>query len=337
MHIRKGLMAASAVAILALAGCSSTTDDTASTATPATSSSADASASTVAQQCLPVPGDQLVVLADDQLLQNSDNLIPAINAETYDADPAVAEALNVVSAALDTDKLIALNKAVDIDRQTSKDVAAQFIADNSLTAPSTGTGELTVGTANFTESITVGEIYGAILADAGYDVQVRNIGTRETYVPALQSGEIDVVPEYAATVAEYFNHAANGADAAAVASGDITETVAVLTELGAAQGVEFADASAAQDQNAFAVTTAFSEQYGVTSLSELADACGPISLGGPPECPERPFCQLGLEDTYGLEFNDFQSLDAGGPLSKTAIEQGKVVLGLVFSSDGSLG
>ncbi|GMA36748.1 hypothetical protein GCM10025876_29520 [Demequina litorisediminis] len=59
-------------------------------------------------------------------------------------------------------------------------------------------------------------------------------------------------------------------------------------------------------------------------------------LGGPPECPERPFCQPGLEDTYGIEVAEFRSLDAGGPLTKNAITTGEIALGLVFSSDGAL-
>jgi osmoprotectant transport system substrate-binding protein len=59
-------------------------------------------------------------------------------------------------------------------------------------------------------------------------------------------------------------------------------------------------------------------------------------LGGPPECPERPFCQPGLEETYGLEIGEFVSLDAGGPLTKTALQQGNIALGLVFSSDAAL-
>ena len=57
-------------------------------------------------------------------------------------------------------------------------------------------------------------------------------------------------------------------------------------------------------------------------------------LGGPPECPERPFCQLGLEDTYGIEFADFQSYDFG--LIGQAVRQGEAAIGLVLSSDGSL-
>ena len=85
------------------------------------------------------------------------------------------------------------------------------------------------------------------------------------------------------------------------------------------------------------MTTAFADEYGVTTLSDLAEKCGSgLVLGGPPECPERPFCQPGLEDTYGLAFDSFTSLDAGGPLSKNALKQGKVAIALVFSSDAAL-
>ncbi len=59
-------------------------------------------------------------------------------------------------------------------------------------------------------------------------------------------------------------------------------------------------------------------------------------LTGPPECPDRSFCQQGLETTYGIQFGSFFQADAGGPQSKTALKTGKATLGLVFSSDSSL-
>ncbi|PKQ25301.1 MAG: glycine/betaine ABC transporter substrate-binding protein [Actinobacteria bacterium HGW-Actinobacteria-4] len=329
MHTRPGTLAFTAIAALALAGCTSGGEATPTPTTPAPTD-------TVAMQdCLPVPGDALTVLADDLMLQNSDNIIPAIGADV--ADDAVLEALNAVSAQLDTDGLIALNRAVDIDRRTSAEVAAEWVDAAGITLTSTGSGSLVVGAANFSENITLGEIYAEVLRDAGYSVETRSIGNRETYLPALVSGEINIVPEYAATFAEFLNLRANGADAAPVASGDIAETVAALAPLAEAEGLVIGEAAAAQDQNAFAVTEAFAAQYGVSTLSELAETCGPIVLGGPPECPERPFCQLGLEDTYGIEVSEFRSLDVGGPLTKTAIQQGEIAVGLVFSSDGALG
>ena len=206
MHTRLGPLAALATSALLLAGCASGGSTPASTTTAATTASPTAM---TAQACLPVPGDSLVVLTDDKHLQNSDNVIPAVNAKTAD-DPAVMAALDAVSAALDTNTLIKLNKAVDIDRQTSAEVAKKFVADQGLTAPKKGSGKLTVGAANFSENITIAEIYGAVLRDAGYDVTVRPIGNRETYMPALESGEVNIVPEYAATAAEFLNHKLNG-------------------------------------------------------------------------------------------------------------------------------
>src|SRR5207237_957846 len=60
------------------------------------------------------------------------------------------------------------------------------------------------------------------------------------------------------------------------------------------------------------------------------------TLGGPPECPSRPFCQPGLQQTYGLKFKAFKSLDTGGPLTFAALKQGSINIGLVFSSDGGI-
>jgi osmoprotectant transport system substrate-binding protein len=287
-----------------------------------------------AAACAPVAGDELVVLADDQGLQNADNIIPAFNAD--DAAKPLVDAADVVSAALDTEKLIGLNKAVDVERKTSSEAAKAFVAAEGLTAPDTsGSGKVTIGAANFSESATLSEVYAAVIRSAGYDVTVRTIGNRETYLPALEKGDITLTPEYAATLAEFLNQKVNGAAAKPVASSDVDATVTALTSLGKERGLSFGNASAAQDQNAFAVTTAFAQQHKVSTLSELAAACSGLILAGPPECPERPFCQPGLEETYGLNFASFSSYDFG--LIGQAVRNGDAAIGLVLSSDGSLG
>jgi osmoprotectant transport system substrate-binding protein len=298
------------------------------------SSSAASSAGASLTACAPVAGDGLVVLADDKKLQTVDNIIPAINAKA--STPAMVAALDAVSATLDTPTLVELNKAVDVDRSTSSKVAAQYFKDANITINDTsGSGKVTVGAANFSESATLAGIYALALKAAGYDATVRTIGNRETYLPALESGELTVVPEYAGTLTEFLNKKANGADAKPVASGDLEATVTALTALGKEAGLTFAKPADAADQNAFAVTDAFAKANGVTTLSELAAKCGDIVLGGPPECPDRPFCQPGLEDTYGMSISKFTSLDAGGPLTKAALRKGDITLGLVFSSDAA--
>lgn len=288
--------------------------------------------------CEAVPSDELVVLEDDKELQTVDNIIPAVNAAAVEGDDTLVPLLDTVSAALDTATLIGLNKAVDVDRRTSQEVAEEFVADAGLDSPEqSGSGAVVIGAADFAESATLGTIYAEVLNAAGYDAEVTTIGNREAYLPALESGEqVQVIPEYVGTLTEFINKDVNGADAETVASSDLDATVEELTGLGEEIGLVFGEPSPAQDQNAFAVTKAFADEHGVTTLSELAEVCGGLVLGGPPECTERPFCQPGLEETYGLEFADFRSLDAGGPLTKSALQQGEATLGLVFSSDGSL-
>ncbi|RQX01298.1 glycine betaine ABC transporter substrate-binding protein [Micromonospora globispora] len=288
--------------------------------------------------CAPVAGDQLVVLNDDKKLQNTDNILPAINAKA--ASPQLVAALDKVSAALDTPKLIELNKSVDVERQTPQVAAKEFADANDVTegiekGPG---GSITVGAGNFSESQTLAELYKIALTSAGYQVKVQTIGNRELYEPALEKGEIQVVPEYAATMAEFLNTKANGKDAQPVSSPDLDKTVNALKAAGDKAGISFGKPSGAQDQNAFAVTKAFADKYKVASLSDLASKCSGKAtvLAGPPECPQRPKCQAGLVEVYDFKGGSFSSLDAGGPQTKNALKTGTASVGLVFSSDAAL-
>ena len=162
----------------------------------------------------------------------------------------------------------------------------------------------------------------------------KGIGQREIYLPALQKGGaengVDLVPEYVGTLLEFVNKNANEA------SGDLNDSVAKLRTRLDAIGLTALNPSPAADQNAFAVTKATADRLKLKRLSDLAPHAAQLTLGGGPECPTRPFCQPGLEETYDLQFDEFRELDTGGPLTKTAIQQGEISIGLVFSSDGAL-
>ena len=293
-------------------------------------------ASGAAQACEPQRGDELVALTDDKKLQTADNIIPAANAKA--ATPELMAALNKVSEALTQDDLVGLNRATDIDRRSSPEVAKEYVESKGLgQGLSGGSGKIVVGAANFSENQTLANVYAEVLRAAGWDASVKTVGNRELYLKALTKGEVQVVPEYAGTLTEFLNVQQNGKDAEAQASGDIDATVLALRPLAEEAGLKVGLAATAADQNAFATTKAFADKYGVTSLSDLAAKCpGGVSLGGPAECPERPFCQPGLEETYDLTVSKFTSLDAGGPLSKAALRKGQVAVSLLFSSDASL-
>ena len=82
------------------------------------------------------------------------------------------------------------------------------------------------------------------------------------------------------------------------------------------------------------MTADFAAANGVSTVSDLAALNGTLVLGGPPECPEREFCLIGLQDVYGLDFAEFKPLDVGGPLTVAALEGGEIDVALLFTSDG---
>ena len=199
-------------------------------------------------------------------------------------------------------------------------------------SPSTTAKEsITLAGFNFNESSIAMYIYGKALEAKGYTVTYKaNLGNREVVEPALASGQIDFYPGYAATELEFLNKGKGEA------TPDAQATTAKLNTYLSAIGAKALDPSQALDANAFAVTNATADKYHLTKISDLAPVANQLVLGGPPECPTRPFCELGLQNTYGLHFKDFKALDAGGPLTKTALKNGDIDVGLVFSSDGGI-
>ena len=199
-------------------------------------------------------------------------------------------------------------------------------------------GPVTIGAFNFTESQILAELYAGVLRTAGAEVSITQSTNREVLQPALEAGEIQVVPEYLGTFTEFLNVKDNGADAPSVANNNVERTLAAARELADPIGITLLEPSPAEDVNAFAVTGDFAAANAIATLSDLAgwSQSNDLRLGGPPECPQRPFCQPGLEFAYGMQIAEFLPLDAGGPLTKTALVQGTIDLALVFSSDGSV-
>ena len=191
-----------------------------------------------------------------------------------------------------------------------------------------------VASFNFSESIILAHIYGIALKNKGYTITYRDgLGNREIVEPSLENGLIDLYAGYAATDLNFVDKR----QAASLEAGtDAAANVAKLNARLNSKGVKVLDPSPAVDQNAFAVTKAEADQYHLTKLSDVSSVASQWTLGGPPECPQRPFCQQGLESVYGLHFKGFKSLDAGGPLTFAALKQGAINIGLVFSSDGGI-
>ncbi|MDQ3953820.1 MAG: ABC transporter substrate-binding protein [Actinomycetota bacterium] len=187
-------------------------------------------------------------------------------------------------------------------------------------------GQITVGDDSFAESQIVAEMYAQVLEDAGYDVDRKSTKSREVRLPAMESGEIDVAPEYLATLVSVLDPKAGRVSTPE----DATET---LEPLLADMGLVVLDASEAVDTNVFVVTPELAEKY--TTISDLAPDDDDLTLGGPAECPTRPYCIPGLKEVYGIEFGKFEPLEYG-PATVQALKQDAVDVALLFSTDGTI-
>jgi osmoprotectant transport system substrate-binding protein len=218
-------------------------------------------------------------------------------------------------------------------------MAACSSDDTGSTGSSSPAGApIVVATTNFTETKILAHIYQQVLERAGQPASVKELTTREVIAPALEKGEVQLTPEYLGSLTEYLNKSVNGADAPQLASGDVQASLEQARKLAEPKSITLLDPSAAQDQNAFAVTKDFATTNSLATLSDLGtfSASKPITLGGPPECPERPFCQQGLESVYKVNVGKFVPLDSGGPLTIQAVQQGKIDLATVFSSSAAV-
>ncbi|MEU9242728.1 glycine betaine ABC transporter substrate-binding protein [Streptomyces sp. NPDC048385] len=193
---------------------------------------------------------------------------------------------------------------------------------------SSSSDTITVGSANFSESQLLATIYAEALKAKGVKVKTRlNIGSRETYIPALKDGSIDLLPEYTGALLQYF-------DPKTKASTPDEVTAALKKALPA--GISSLKASSAEDKDVLAVTQKTATAHSLSTISDLAPVAGTMALGAPPEWKTRVNGVVGLKDVYGLNFKKFVSLDAGGPLTLAAITGNQVQVGDMTSTDPAI-
>src|SRR5262249_42309819 len=120
-----------------------------------------------------------------------------------------------------------------------------------------------------------------------------------------------------------------GLSGADLAGTDLAGTMAALRSAARRHHLVVLNPAAATNQNVLAVTGQSAREHGLGSLPDLARYRGPLVLGGPAECPSRPYCQPGLVGVYGIHFTGFRRLDPGGPLTRLALKTNQVQLGLL--------
>ncbi|MES1212432.1 MAG: ABC transporter substrate-binding protein, partial [Leifsonia sp.] len=213
--------------------------------------------------------------------------------------------------------------------------AAAALALTGCSSPSSlggGTASKTsivVGSAAFPENVTLAYIYGQALAADGVSVAYKvNIGQRAAYFPALEKGEIDLIPEYAGSILSYLDKAANAK------SGDDVKTA---LDAALPSGLKALDFSEAADSDSMNVTADYAKANNLESIGDLANVSGTVVVAANPEFQTRPDGLPGLQSVYGLTNLSFQAInDSGGPATAKALQDGTVQVADIYSTTPSI-
>ena len=185
-------------------------------------------------------------------------------------------------------------------------------------------GTLRLVLVDFTEQLILAQIYGQVLAKDGYKVTYTKLGSRELADPALFSGKLDMLIEYAGSQLIYLK---------GTPSADANRVLTDLKAKLAPKQVTALDQAPMSDQQAITVTQATASKHGLKTLSDLAKVSNQLVFGGPPECRERDTCYKGLQKVYGMNFKSFQSLNQGS-IKYRALLNNQIQVALSFSTDG---
>ena len=185
---------------------------------------------------------------------------------------------------------------------------------------------------DFSESELLAEVYGQALGQHGFPVeQVVQLGSREVVAPALEQGKVDMVPEYLGSALNFLNDN----DPARVATADPALTHARLEQAFAPRGVSVLAYARAQDRNGFVVTGDLARRHDLAKISDLGPLAPQLSIGGPPECPERPLCLGGLQDVYQLRFARFKPMPTRD-VTAAELDSGEIDVGMLDTTNPHL-
>jgi osmoprotectant transport system substrate-binding protein len=186
---------------------------------------------------------------------------------------------------------------------------------------------IVVGSADFTESKILAEIYSQALKAKGIESSTKlGIGSREIYIKALQDGSITAVPEYTGNLLLNFD-----ANATATTAEEVEKSLPAVLP----QGLKVLKASPAVDQDVYVVTKDFSAKNGINSLEDLKKIASTSTLGGPPELEKRAYGPPGLEKIYGAKFKAFRPY-AKYPPKISDLDSNKIQVATFFTTDAVL-
>ena len=193
--------------------------------------------------------------------------------------------------------------------------------------PGKGKPAIVMGDKNFSEEYLLGELYSQALRAKGFTVTLKgNIGSSTTINAALQSGKIDMYPEYTGVIATVLAGNPDNPKTAA-------KTLAVATAYENKHGFAVLNPTPFQDADGLATTKSYASQHGLKTIDDLKKV-GSFTYAGPPENATRYQGVIGLKKAYGLSQVQFKPVPIGSQYQ--ALDQGKVDTIAIFTTDPQL-
>ncbi|WP_394287500.1 glycine betaine ABC transporter substrate-binding protein [Corynebacterium variabile] len=226
--------------------------------------------------------------------------------------------------------MIRIARAVPAAVVLTGTLAATACGSDPLGENSRGDGDTTivVGSQDYYSNEIIAEAYAQALEKGGYDVDRQfRIGQREAYLPELESGGIDLFPEYSGPVLQYWEPETPAR---------LPEDVHDALKDAAPEGLTVLPQAPAADQDSYVVTREFSEKWDVHTVEDLAKVTGRMTLGANSEAENRPNGPKGLKETYGVDVGFTPIEDSGGPLTVKALKDGDVDLSIIYSADPAI-
>ncbi|WP_420176051.1 ABC transporter substrate-binding protein [Luteococcus sp. OSA5] len=186
---------------------------------------------------------------------------------------------------------------------------------------------LVVGSQQYYSNEIIAELYAQALESRGWTIERSyQIGQREIYLPELQSGRIDLMPEYAGALLQYYSKDSTART---------TEQIMTGLRSDLPDGLMALEPAEATDQDSFTVTAEMARTHGLKQISDLAKL-GTVKIAANSEISKRPYGPAGLKRVYGVDATVLPVEDSGGPLTIKALTDGKVQVADVYSASPAI-
>jgi osmoprotectant transport system substrate-binding protein len=164
-----------------------------------------------------------------------------------------------------------------------------------------GGANVRIGSDGFYESRLMAEIYAQVLEANGYTVERKfGLGARAVTAAAIESGEIDLKPEYLGSGLGHYDKTKPTSDPAT----NQRELAAILASKGG--GISVLGFTAGEDTNAFVVRSDTATQFNLRKMSDLTAVASQLTWGLPPECVTNPLCGDALKNAYGIDITSLR-------------------------------